>query len=153
MKALVIYWDPHQDYQYLVGGAKRWLSSYIFSMEAFGFDTLYVVGTPGINHGYNIQHKEYASLEEILDLHPEANIVSMVGSVPEGVVPVDLVNFVHPPENVLYIIGGDYSDIQFEILSKYESSYVHIDGIIDQNNFWSNVVAGIVTRDRYLSER
>lgn len=147
MKALVIYWDPHNDYVFVNGGAKRWLSAYIFTMEMFGFDTLYVVGKPGITHGYNIQHKEVDTLNEVLHENPDAKVVVMTGAVPEGHDLYDLLNYNHPEGDVIYVIGGDYSEINFEMLDEHSPDYVKITGVIENPNLWSHTVAAILLND------
>lgn len=149
MKALAIHWDPHEDYVFLNGGAKRWLSAFIFTMEMFGFDTLYVVGKPGITHGYNIQHTEVDTLDEIFHANPNANIVVMTGAVPEGYSFSELSDYNHPTGDVIYVIGGDYSEINFAICDDHSPDYVKISGVVENPNLWSHTVAAIVMNDYY----
>ena len=149
MKGLVIFWDPHVDYLQLIGGAKRWLSTYIFTMETFDFDTLFVVGKPGIQHGYSIKHTEHESLEEILDYNKEVTFIALTGEAPDGIVLTKLNNYIYPSEDVIYIIGGDYMGLDFSVLSYYNVDYIKISGVIDNPNLWSHTVAAIVMNDYF----
>lgn len=150
MIGLIIYWDVHPDYVSVSGGAKRWLSSYIFTMEAFGADKLFIIGKPGISHGYNIQHTEHDTLDGIFQANSNAKIVALVGSVPQGITKVSLKDYIHPEEDVLYVIGGDYSDIEFDVCKANNADFVNISNGTNSPNLWSNVVAGIALRDRYI---
>lgn len=151
MKGLVIHWDPHEDYTYLVGGAKRWLSSFIFTMEMFGFDTLFVVGKPNIQHGYNIQHTEFDSLSDIFESYPDPHKVILTGEAPEGIDLYDLLNYTHSERDVLYIIGGDYTGLDWNMCEQYNPDYIKISGIVDNPNLWSFSVASILMYDYHIN--
>ena len=113
-------------------------------MEMFGFDTLFVIGKPNISHGYSIQHKEYVSLDQLLSDYPNAHIVALTGEVPEGHLLTDLTNYIHPTEDVIYVIGGDYSGLDFAVCDKYNPDYVKISGTEENPNLWSFSVASIL---------
>ena len=149
MIALVMYWDPHEEMQGLLGGPKRWLSIPLFVAQAFGATNLFLIGNPDIEHGYPVQHTEYNDLEDILSDNEGASVVALVGKCPEGVEPIPLTRYEHPEGDVLYIIGSDYGDIEFEKLHGYDVEYVHIDSPVDISHFWSVSVASIVLYDRW----
>ena len=152
MIGLAIYWDVHDGFVSVTGGAKRWLSTFLFSLEAFGYTELFVIGNPNIVHGYNIQHQEYPDIEDVFNEYPNADIVACVGSVPENITAIPLNEFNHPEGDTIYVIGGDYGDIEFDKLPEERTSYIHIESATDMKNFWSMVVAGIVLRDRYVKD-
>ena len=79
-----------------------------------------------------------------------SKIVALVGSVPQGITKVPLKDYTHPEEDVLYVIGGDYSDIEFDACEANNADFVNISNGTDSPNLWSNVVAGIALRDRYI---
>jgi len=144
-----MYWDVHPGMESIAGGSKRLLSMTIFAMQAFGATDLCLIGNPEIEHGYTIQHKEYPDLESVLDDYPDAKLVALVGEVPWGINPTLLFDYLHPDDNVLYIIGADYGDIEFEKIEHLDVDYVHIETKNNVNHLWSCTVAGIVLYDRW----
>ena len=81
---------------------KRWLSFYVFTMQAFGVKELIVIGGPEIAHGYAMNVKNYKTIDDMLQDYSKHKLVLLTK---EGR-PLD--TYKHPKGNVLYIVGDDY---------------------------------------------
>jgi len=149
MKALAITWNPHPDVITVLGGSKRWLSQFIFLIEAFGFDKLYLIGKPGILHGYSIQHIEVESISEVMQEESEAKLITLVGTITEEMNVKTLKSYDHPAGDTVYYIGGDYSDVDIAACQSLNADFLTIDNAVDHHNLWSHTVAAIVVRDEY----
>ena len=145
----MIYWSTHPLMVPDNSAAKRWLSMYIYSMEAFGLEDLHVIGNPGIAHGYKISHQEHESLHDVIALYDDIKVVASVGTAPQGQQVTNLTDYRHP-EKALYVIGGDYADVEADVCREYDADFVTIDNDVGMRNFWSPVVAGILLRDRWV---
>ena len=92
---IVIYWSTHPALVPDNAANKRWLSMYLFSMEAFGMTNFHVIGSPGITHGYKVQHQEHDSLQDVFDLYDDIQVVASVGRDFPGISVQNLSDFQH----------------------------------------------------------
>lgn len=140
MVGVIAYWNDHPWIVADVGGPKRWLSFYIFTLEAFGGTALTVIGGPEISHGYSIQHTRVASIENALGLYPSAKQVVLVGS---GGVPLH--SYTHPEEAV-YIVGDDYGTMDPTAFPDADLVTIENPGAVSQ--LWSHNCIAIALYDR-----
>ena len=137
MIGLVIHWNGHEMLK-VKGGAKRWLSFYVFTCQSFGVTDLILIGGPEIPQGYDINFKQYERIEDALKDDPKHKHIALMG----GGKP--LKDFKHPKKDCLYIVGDDYSEVNLDKLTKPQT--VSIPGV---SHLWGHVAAGIVLHHRY----
>jgi len=153
MIGVVVDWSVHPGMVSSIRAMKRWLSMYIFSLQAFGGTDLITVRAPESSFGYDIVHQNVGSLREALDLYPRAEIVALVGARPDTITPTKLKDFKHPGGDTLYLVGGDYVDVDFDVLASYEDrcSYITIGTATPEfYSLWSHVCLGMALWDRYV---
>jgi len=141
MIGVAFHWGLHPDFENMKGGLKRWCSFFIFPMQAFGADSLFVIGGPNIAHGYNINMEQFDTLEGLVKKYPINKYVAMVGSGGE-----DLANYRHTEKDVVYVIGNDYGDMDIDALPNPDK--VTVPGGV--KHLWSHNCAAIVLYDRSL---
>lgn len=133
---VITYWP---DSPFSNHDAKRWLSFYIFSMQAFGADTLILINGPEIKQGYDIEFEQYATIEEALEKHPDCKVVTITGEAEQT-----LQGYEHP-ENCLYMVGNDYAEVP-----EIDGDHIRIDNSKDSKVLWSHNCVSITLYDRYV---
>jgi len=151
MVGAVAHWSAHNDLVATPQAEKRWLSLSLFPLMAMGYDKLFLVGQPGVSHGYAIGYEECASLADALDAWPSADLVVLVGDHPVGIEPEMLSTFEHPPGDTLYVVGADYWDQDWDALAARSDrvTYVTIEQELENHILWSHSCLAIALWDRY----
>lgn len=137
---VIIYWNTHPWITSHAGGPKRWLSFYILAMQAFGADTLLLVNAPEIKHGYDINFKQYDTIEELLKDYEDYKIVTLTGKTEKT-----LKEFKHPEGKVLYLVGDDYGDVP-----DIEGDKIKIENCKNSNLLWSHNCVAIALYDKHI---
>ena len=142
MIGVCTYW-PNADWiSAHPGGPKRWLSHFIFPMQAFGADTLILVNGPEIGHGYDINFVQYEDMIEVFNKYEKEYLVVLDGKAEKT-----LQEFEHPQNDIIYFVGNDYGGLNY-IYNRLE--YIRIDNINNHKNLWSHNCIAIALYDRYL---
>ena len=137
---IAVFW-PGDDFIKSNFGAKRWLSFYIYVMQAFEADTLCLIGAPDISMGYDIVLKQYVTVEEMLAEFPNHKIVSFVGTANKT-----LQEYEHP-KDALYLFGNDYGDVP-----NVSEDKLRIDNSKNIKTLWSHNCVSIVLYDRSIKD-
>ena len=150
MVGALVYQSFHEGMLETIGGLKRWLSIYVFPLISFNGDYIGIIGDKPIDHGYNINYEEFTDITEALEKYEDVRLCVLTGDSPDDIEPISLEDYEHP-EDVLYILGFDYGDVEFEKLEKYKDrcDFVHIDTEGNFSALWSHTVLGITLWDRY----
>lgn len=96
-----------------------------------------------------ITYEIYPTLDAVMSEYPEATYVYLEASrnIPDGIEFDSLSDFIHPAEDVIYIVGPDSSVLPIGSLPMDGNHVVSI-STVDGFALWSVVVAGIVLYDR-----
>ena len=137
---LIVCWNTHAWITSHPGGPKRWLSFYIFAMQAFGADTLILIGGPKIEHGYDVIYKQYSTVKEALKDYPDFKVVSLSAKAKKT-----LQEYKHPKNKVLYLVGYDYGDIP-----DVPGDKLKIENYTNSTVLWSQNCVAILLYDRYI---
>lgn len=143
MLGTIIHWNEHPMVTSHAGGPKRWLSFFVFTMQAFGAERLTLVGGPAIEHGFDIGYDQVETLEEALALYPGGEQVALRGGPGKH-----LDKFVHPRGAVVYIVGPDYAELDRANLHK--ATFVSIKNPGRVAHLWSHNALAITLYDRSL---
>jgi len=98
-----------------------------------------------------ITFESYKSLETAIEAHKEANFVflEVKHKIPKEFKPDELKDFVHPPEDVYYVVGSDFGSIDFSRLNpkqkNYYAAYIETGNAIP---LWSHTALAIGLYDR-----
>jgi hypothetical protein len=149
MVGALVYESFHEGMLECIGGLKRWLSIYVFPLISFGGNYIGVVGDREIEHGYNITYERFSDITEALDKYENLRLCVLVGNY-DGAV-TSLENYQHPVDNILYVLGLDYGDVEFDKLEAYKDrcDFVHINTKDDFSSMWSHTILGITLWDRF----
>lgn len=151
MIGAIIYWDYHEETLTLVGGKKRWLSTFLFSLKAFNGTHIGLIGAPKIQHGYTgVECEEFSNIDDALKKWSKPRICVLVKDHPADIAPTNLSDYNHP-DDIIYMVGGDYGDIEFGRLESYSDrcDFVHVEMEDETVPMWSSVILGIALRDKY----
>jgi len=136
---IVAYW-PDDAFIESNFGRKRWMSFYIFVMQAFGADTLFLIGAPKIESGYDMNIVNYDSVNDLIKDHHEYSFIILT-----GVAEKTLQEYEHPDSKAIYVFGNDYADVP-----DIPGDRIRIENLGDVKSLWSHNCVSIVLYDRYL---
>lgn len=100
-----------------------------------------------------ITFESYKNLGAAIEAHKKANFVllEVKHKIPKEFKPVELKSFVHPPEDVYYVVGSDFGSIDFGQLDPKQKNL--FTAFIETNNtipLWSHTTLAIGLYDRSI---
>jgi len=139
-------WSVHP---WILGNVGRWMSFYNYTLKSFGIDTMIMLGNCPVSYEHSIPeivYENYLDLTTALEAHPNTNIVALCADGTHS--PVDLGSYTHPAEDVLYIVGSDYGEVNHTVLDNFNNvDHVNIEGTLTQP-LWGHVALAIAFWDR-----
>lgn len=105
------------------------------------------IGTPKVDG--SIVSKTYSSFQEVVDDNPKATYVYLAAerNIPKDIDFTYLKNFVHPKEDVIYVVGKD-SGTMLEEVPLLKGNHVVSIAADDNLALWALIVIGITLYDR-----
>ena len=148
MVGAVADWSMHR---WILSDIGRFMSFYNYTLTAFGATHLCMIGSPAVAYEHThvgITYASYTTLDDVVKAFPGVNLVALCNS--ETKTPATLNTFVHPAEDVLYVVGSDYGDLDYPAVDRQaQKSYVIIEGA-EAMALWGHVALAIALHDRHV---
>ena len=147
MVNILIHWE-NADWLDDKKRARTVMKFYTFTMKAFGIKNLDVITDTNIEWtDSEINFRQFKTLKEAIKLYKNKEIVVIEKSdnYPRKRFK-NLSNFIHPKDNVVYLIGSDYGQINLKLLKKPVLVTIKTKNTIP---LWSHTALGILMFSRF----
>lgn len=149
MIGVVAYWSVHPYVTAQASGVQRWNTHYTYPMRTLNATHYFLVNLPSDSIPFStseLTYVEYACLEDILTAYPSANYVVLTNTY-SGTA---LRNYTHPSEDVIYVTGSDYGDVEMNKFDGYTSDTVNIEVPNSTPQMYAHHASAIALYDRYV---
>jgi len=125
------------------------MSFYNYTLKSFGADTMIMIGNPPVHYEHTVEeitYENYVDLISALDAHASANVVTLY--LGKDVEPHSLRDYRHPVEDVIYLTGSDYGEVNYPVLKgRSNLDYVCIE-MAGTQSLWAHVAIAVALHDR-----
>ena len=126
------------------------------TVKALNADTFIIVDktTGGMLHNFesiDITYGKYGTLAEVLAAYPDATKLYFehTNGIPAGAEYMSLDELAHPPDNVLYIVGGDECGLNFGEIALGENDKI-VSILVSKYILWTLATITMVMYDRHM---